>query len=141
MGCTRICGIQPTCCKMHSRMRYFQGCRTRQENSSLPTILEEIWPLLIFTTSRDGSFSSKRPVFFFSRSPVVVKNIMDASTTFADAVAAIGGTLGGFTGFSVLSFVEIIYFIWGYFAWKSKKVGGSIYFDLNNVLLLTQKFL
>ena len=46
---------------------------------------------------------------------------MEASTTWADALSGIGGTLGGFTGFSFLSFIEIIYWIVGFFIWKQDK--------------------
>ena len=46
---------------------------------------------------------------------------MEATTTWADALSGIGGTLGGFTGFSFLSFVEIVYWIVGFFIWKQDK--------------------
>ena len=60
-------------------------------------------------------------IFCFFRSPTVVKNLLDASTTWADALAGIGGTLGGFMGFSFLSFIEILYWIVGFFIWKQDK--------------------
>ena len=60
-------------------------------------------------------------IFCFFRSPTVVKNLLDASIKWADALAGIGGTLGGFTGFSFLIFSEILYWIVGFFIWKEVK--------------------
>jgi hypothetical protein len=65
-------------------------------------------------------------------------------------LAAIGGTLGGFTGFSFLSFIEILYWIVGFFIWKKEKKeevqdqpppsveSGKTFSDLNILLHLPQ---
>ena len=46
----------------------------------------------------------------------------DVSVTFGDQLGAIGGTLGLFAGFSIISGVEILYFlIKGFVAFLSKK--------------------
>ena len=39
------------------------------------------------------------------------KIVNDVSVTFGDQISAIGGTMGLFAGFSVLSAVEVFYFI------------------------------
>ena len=39
----------------------------------------------------------------------------DASVTFEDMISAIGGTMGLFAGFSILSAVEVLYFVMKFF--------------------------
>ena len=44
--------------------------------------------------------------------PTFDKITKDRAAKFVDMFSAIGGTMGLLTGFSVISGVEIIYFIW-----------------------------
>ena len=45
------------------------------------------------------------------KSPAYLKMTQSARVTFSDKISAIGGTLGLFTGFSLLALVEIVYWI------------------------------
>ena len=55
----------------------------------------------------------------------------DASVTFEDMISAIGGTMGLFAGFSILSAVEILYFILKFLLslMSRKKVDNKINFQ------------
>ena len=50
-------------------------------------------------------------VHIFIESPVFDKITMDTSSKFEDKLSTIGGTLGLLTGFSLISGIEILYFI------------------------------
>ena len=43
------------------------------------------------------------------------KIVKDVSVTFGDQISAIGGTMGLFAGFSILSAVEVLYFVMKFF--------------------------
>ena len=45
----------------------------------------------------------------------------DEAAKFSDVISAIGGTMGLFTGFSIISGVEIIYFAWKIIFYNMKK--------------------
>ena len=45
------------------------------------------------------------------KTPTFDKVLKDSATKIEDIVATVGGTLGLFTGFSIISGVEILYFL------------------------------
>ena len=54
------------------------------------------------------------------------KIVNDASVTLGDQISAIGGTMGLFAGFSILSAVEVLYFVMKFFfSMVSRKTGES----------------
>ena len=69
-----------------------------------------------------------RYVRIFFDTPTFDRITMDRAAKFADILSAIGGTMGLLTGFSIISGVEILYFV-GIFIFdllKKKKWNISI---------------
>ena len=53
-----------------------------------------------------------RYVRIFFDSPTFDRITKDRAAKFTDMLSAIGGTMGLLTGFSIISGVEIVYFVW-----------------------------
>ena len=56
----------------------------------------------------------------FTESPTGLQMVLTSSTTFVGMLSNIGGTMGLFAGFSLLSAVEVIYWIYRCFSRKRK---------------------
>ena len=54
---------------------------------------------------------SRRQEFWYYLLPKQSWNLQDRAAKFVDQLSAIGGTMGLLTGFSLISAVEIIYFM------------------------------
>ena len=61
-----------------------------------------------------------RLVRIFFQTPTFDRITKDRAAKFVDMLSAIGGTMGLLTGFSIISGVEILYFVTG-FLWKILK--------------------
>ena len=46
---------------------------------------------------------------FFFDTPIITEITLEMRTTIYDMISAVGGTLGLFTGISIITFVEIVY--------------------------------
>ena len=63
-----------------------------------------------------------RFVRIFFDTPNFERITKDKAAKFVDMLAAIGGTMGLLTGFSIISGVEIVYFLFKFFAAMIKKI-------------------
>ena len=63
-----------------------------------------------------------RFVRIFFDTPNLERITKDKAAKFVDMLAAIGGTMGLLTGFSIISGVEIVYFLLKFFASILKKI-------------------
>ena len=67
---------------------------------------------------------------FFFDTPIITQITQELKTTVFDMISAIGGTLGLFTGISVITMVELIWWIWSFASaaikQASHKAKGSI---------------
>ena len=48
---------------------------------------------------------------FFLDTPIITEITLEARTNIYDMISAVGGTLGLFTGISVITFFEVVYWI------------------------------
>ena len=60
---------------------------------------------------------------FFFDTPIITQINLELRTNIFDQISAIGGTLGLFTGISVITFIEILYWF-GRFAIEVARTGG-----------------
>ena len=60
---------------------------------------------------------------------LMTKIVKDQRVSMADKISSIGGTLGLFTGFSIISIIEIVYWVWR----------GISRFHINAAMLNVQK--
>ena len=58
-----------------------------------------------------------RFVRIYFETPTFDRITKDRAAKFVDMLSAIGGTMGLLTGFSIISAVEILYFVWK-FSWQ-----------------------
>ncbi len=69
---------------------------------------------------------------FFFDTPIITQINLELRTNIFDQISAIGGTLGLFTGISVITFIEILYWF-GKFAREVARSGGGIRWPLRQV--------
>ncbi len=60
---------------------------------------------------------------FFFDTPIITQINLELRTNIFDQISAIGGTLGLFTGISVITFIEILYWV-GRFAFELVRTTG-----------------
>ena len=63
-------------------------------------------------------------IYVSSESKTLVEIVMTASVSLLDKISNVGGTIGLFTGFSILSAVEILYWTGRYYCNTNRESGG-----------------
>ena len=59
---------------------------------------------------------------FFFDTPIITEITLELRTNIFDMISAIGGTLGLFTGISVITLVEVVYWLFKFFQVKMHKI-------------------